>query len=120
VAATNADLAQLVVEKRFREDLFYRISTFPIVLPPLRERKEDIPEMAKYFAEKSAQRFSLPVVYPTDSDIELLCQYTWPGNVRELASVIDRAAILGNGKRLDIEHALGQYTIKHAETNTKG
>ncbi|HOV34040.1 MAG TPA: sigma-54 dependent transcriptional regulator [Candidatus Hydrogenedens sp.] len=119
VAATNADLARLVIEKKFREDLFYRISTFPIVLPPLRERKEDIPEMAKYFAEKSAQRFSLPVVYPTELDIELLCQYTWPGNVRELASVIDRAAILGNGKKLDIEHALGQYTIKKAETNQK-
>ncbi len=119
VAATNADLAQLVVEKKFREDLFYRISTFPIVLPPLRERKEDISEIAKYFAEKSAQRFSLPVVYPTELDIELLCQYTWPGNVRELASVIDRATILGNGKKLDIEHALGQYTIKQAETNQK-
>ncbi len=112
VTATNSDLAQLVIEKKFREDLFYRISTFPIILPPLRERKNDIPEMAKYFAEKSAQRFSLPVVYPTEKDIELLCQYSWPGNVRELASVIDRAAILGNGKKLEIEHALGLSNTK--------
>ncbi|MGC9055135.1 MAG: sigma-54 interaction domain-containing protein, partial [Candidatus Hydrogenedens sp.] len=112
VTATNSDLAQLVVEKKFREDLFYRISTFPIILPPLRERKEDIPEMAKYFAEKSAQRFSLPVVYPTEDDIELLCHYSWPGNVRELASVIDRSAILGNGKKLEIAHALGLSNTK--------
>ncbi len=107
VTATNADLAQMVAEKRFREDLFYRISTFPIVLPPLRERKEDIPELARYFAEKSAQRFSLPVIYPTDEDINLLTQYPWPGNVRELSAVIDRAVILGNGKRLEIARALG-------------
>jgi len=112
VTATNSDLAQLVIEKKFREDLFYRISTFPIILPPLRERKEDIPEMARYFAEKSAQRFSLPVVYPTETDIELLCQYSWPGNVRELASVIDRSAILGNGKKLEIAHALGLSNTK--------
>ncbi len=112
VTATNADLAQLVIEKKFREDLFYRISTFPIILPPLRERKEDIPELARYFAEKSAQRFSLPVVYPRDEDIELLCQYDWPGNIRELASVIDRSAILGNGKRLEIAHALGLSNTK--------
>jgi len=107
ITATNSDLAQMVVEKKFREDLYYRISTFPIILPPLRERKEDIPEMARYFSEKSAQRFSLPTVYPTEEDIELLCQYSWPGNVRELASVIDRSAILGNGKKLEIAHALG-------------
>ncbi len=107
VTATNSDLAQMVIDKKFREDLYYRISVFPIILPPLRERKEDIPEMARYFAEKSAQRFSLPVVYPTDEDIELLCQYPWPGNVRELASVIDRSAILGNGKKLEIAMALG-------------
>ncbi|MCX8064313.1 MAG: sigma-54 dependent transcriptional regulator [Candidatus Hydrogenedentes bacterium] len=107
VTATNADLAQMVAEKKFREDLFYRISTFPIVLPPLRERKEDIPELARYFAEKSAQRFSLPVIYPSDKDIELLCEYSWPGNVRELSAVIDRAVILGNGKKLEIAKALG-------------
>lgn len=112
VTATNSDLAQMVVEKKFREDLYYRISTFPIILPPLRERKEDIREMARYFAEKSAQRFSLPVVYPTEEDIELLCQYSWPGNVRELASVIDRSAILGNGKKLEIANALGLSNTK--------
>lgn len=114
VMATNSDLAQMVVEKKFREDLYYRISTFPIILPPLRERKEDIPEMARCFAEKSAQKFSLPVVYPTEEDIGLLCEYHWPGNVRELASVIDRAAILGNGKRLEIAHALGLLNTSQA------
>lgn len=110
ITATNADLAQMVAEKKFREDLYYRISTFPIVLPPLRERKEDIPELARYFAEKSAQRFSLPVIYPTDEDIALLTEYSWPGNIRELSAVIDRAVILGNGKKLEIARALGLAT----------
>lgn len=117
VTATNADLAQMVAERKFREDLFYRISTFPIVLPPLRERKEDIPELARYFAEKSAQRFSLPVIYPTDEDIALLCEYTWPGNVRELSAVIDRAVILGNGKKLEIAKALGLASSRVQTSN---
>lgn len=119
VTATNADLAQLVAERKFREDLFYRISAFPIVLPPLRERKEDIPEMARYFAEKSAQRFSLPVVYPTEEDIQLLCNYHWPGNVRELATVIDRAVILGNGKRLEVAKALGFYNLTDSDGKSR-
>lgn len=119
ITATNADLSQLVIEKKFREDLFYRISTFPIILPPLRERKEDIPEMARYFAEKSAKRFSLPVAYPDEKDIDLLCQYSWPGNIREFASVIDRATILGNGKKLEIAQALGLSNIQQTTLISK-
>ena len=107
VAATHRDLAAMVAEGRFREDLWYRIAVFPIVLPPLRERREDIADMAGHFARRAAKRFGLAPAVPTAEDLELLKAYSWPGNVRELATVIDRAAILGDGKGLDIAHALG-------------
>ncbi len=111
VAATHRDLAQMVAEGRFREDLWYRLSVFPIILPPLRERGEDIPELARHFAQRAAVRFSLPEILPTPDDIALLKAYGWPGNVRELAAVIDRAAILGNGHRLEIAKALGAGNV---------
>jgi len=107
VAATHRDLAAMVAEGQFREDLWYRIAVFPIRLPPLRERPEDIPAMARHFAERAAVRFVLPEAPLTAEDIQFLTAYPWPGNVRELGSVIDRAAILGNGKRLDVAQALG-------------
>jgi len=107
VAATHRDLAAMVAEGQFREDLWYRIAVFPIRLPPLRERPEDIPAMARHFAERAAVRFVLPEAALTADDIQLLTAYPWPGNVRELGAVIDRAAILGNGKRLDVAQALG-------------
>jgi len=107
VAATHRDLATMVAEGNFREDLWYRIAVFPIRLPPLRERPEDIPAMAKHFAERAAIRFVLPEAPLTVEDIQLLTAYSWPGNVRELGAVIDRAAILGNGKLLEVAQALG-------------
>jgi len=107
VAATHCDLASEVTKKKFREDLWYRISTFPIRLPSLRERPEDIPKIARHFAEQAATRFGLCCVMPTQDQIRLLSSYSWPGNVRELAAVIDRAAILGNGLTLEVETALG-------------
>ena len=107
VAATNRDLASMVAQGLFREDLWYRIAVFPIVLPPLRERREDIGSLALHFAERAATRFGLAPVTPTADDLSMLMAYAWPGNVRELAAVIDRAAILGDGKRLDVAIALG-------------
>jgi hydrogenase-4 transcriptional activator len=107
VAATHRDLAGMVREATFREDLWYRIAVFPILLPPLRERPEDIPAMARHFAERAAVRFGLATVMPTESDFVLLQSYDWPGNIRELGTVIDRAAILGNGRRLELAAALG-------------
>ncbi len=107
VAATHRDLAAMVAEGQFREDLWYRIAVFPIHLPPLRERHEDIPSLAAHLAEKAATRFCLPLAMPTPQDIALLQGYPWPGNIRELAAVIDRAAILGNGARLEVATALG-------------
>jgi hydrogenase-4 transcriptional activator len=107
VAATHRDLAAMVAEGRFREDLWYRIAVFPIVLPTLRERREDIAQLAEHFALRAAIRFGLAPVLPAPRDIEMMKSYPWPGNVRELAAVIDRAAILGEGKTLEIAKALG-------------
>ena len=97
----------MVAAGQFREDLWYRLAVFPIVIPPLRERREDIPELARHFAQRAATRFGLFRVEPTAEDIELLMAYSWPGNVRELATVIDRAAILGDGKQLEVAKSLG-------------
>jgi hydrogenase-4 transcriptional activator len=107
VAATHRDLAAMVAERTFREDLWYRINVFPIVLPPLRERMDDIPALAQHFARRAATRFGLPTVEPTAADLQLLAGYHWPGNIRELGAVIDRAAILGGGRFLDVQTALG-------------
>lgn len=107
VAATHRDLAQMVREGRFREDLWYRLAVFPILMPPLRDRQVDLPGLARHFAERAAVRFGLPVNYPVDEDLRLLAAYHWPGNIRELGAVIDRATILGNGASLEIAKSLG-------------
>ncbi len=111
IAATHCDLAAMVADGRFRQDLWYRIAVFPMVLPPLRERREDIAGLAVHFARRAATRFGLSPVMPTDDDLALLASYPWPGNVRELGAVIDRAAILGNGRRLDVATALGVNAV---------
>jgi transcriptional regulator with GAF, ATPase, and Fis domain len=107
VAATHRDLRAMVGEGTFREDLWYRLAVFPIDLPPLRERPEDIPALANHFALRAATRFGTPPRIPTPEDLELLVAYPWPGNVRELAAVIERAVILGNGERLELATAIG-------------
>jgi hydrogenase-4 transcriptional activator len=114
IAATHRDLPAMVAAGTFREDLWYRIAVFPIHLPPLRERPEDIPALARHFALKAARRFGTPPRIPTPDDIRLLLTYAWPGNVRELAAVLDRATILGDGKSLDLRPALGQQPASAA------
>ncbi len=111
VAATHRDLASMVKGGTFREDLWYRINVFPILLPRLSERTEDIPALARHFAERAARRFGLPHVEPTAADLQRLMQYHWPGNIRELGAVIDRAAILGDGHTLDVTTALGPVDV---------
>ncbi|MGH8721654.1 MAG: sigma-54 interaction domain-containing protein [Burkholderiales bacterium] len=107
VAATHRDLQEMVERKTFREDLWYRIGIFPIRLPSLRERPEDIPALAAHFGWRAGNRLGGGPLFLSPGDIELLVSYPWPGNVRELAAVIERAAILGDGRRLDVSGALG-------------
>ncbi len=120
IAATNQDLATMVSEGRFREDLWYRIAVFPVILPPLQQRPEDIPELANHFIHRAALRFRLTPVLPDEADIRLLQSYDWPGNIREFGAVIDRAVILGNGKTLEISKSLGwtgEYSQKIQKIN---
>ena len=112
VAATHRDLQAMVAEGNFREDLWYRISVFPIDLPPLRDRVEDIAPLAAHFANRAGRRLGGTPLTLTMEDIELLTSYPWPGNVRELAAVIERAAILGNGRGLRLRAALGPVSVK--------
>ena len=107
VAATHRDLSAMVKERTFREDLWYRVNAFPILLPTLRERLEDIPALVRHFAQRAATRFGLPYVEPTTANLAVLSSYAWPGNIRELGAVIDRAAILGGGRTLAVDVALG-------------
>ena len=107
VAATNADLPDLIAKGKFRDDLWYRINVFPIHLPSLRQRPDDIPAFAAHFTARAGKRLGGRPLVPTSRDVELLSAYSWPGNVRELAAVIERAAILGGGRRLEIAKALG-------------
>src|SRR5512145_323501 len=110
VAATHRDLPAMVESQAFREDLYYRLSVFPIVIPPLRDRPTDIRAFAEYFAERAANRFGLRAVPVSDDDVRLLSEYRWPGNVREMAAVMDRAVLIGQGRSLDVAAALGQAT----------
>jgi transcriptional regulator with GAF, ATPase, and Fis domain len=107
VAATHRDLESMVAKGAFREDLFYRISVFVIRLPPLRERLSDLPALAAHFADRAGKRYGAGGLEVTPSDLALLSRYAWPGNIRELAAVIERAAVLGGGKRLELARALG-------------
>ena len=111
IAATHRDLQALVAVGTFREDLWYRVAVFPIHLPPLRARVEDIPSLAAHFALRAAKRLGTVPLVPSPEDINLLVAYPWPGNVRELAAVIERAAILGDGKRLEVAQALGPVAV---------
>ncbi|MCY2960992.1 MAG: sigma 54-interacting transcriptional regulator [Planctomycetota bacterium] len=107
VAATHRNLEEMVAEKSFRQDLWYRIGVFPIRLPSLRERPQDIPDLAAHFAIAAGKRLGAGPLALSREDVELLVGYDWPGNVRELAAVIERAAILGDGRKLDVRGALG-------------
>ncbi len=104
IAATNRDLEQLIVDGEFREDLFYRLSVFPVEVPPLRERGEDIVQLAQHFLEQTCNEFGRDDLTLTQSQAANLRAYDWPGNIRELKNVIERAVILSTGKvlRLDL------------------
>jgi DNA-binding NtrC family response regulator len=103
IAATNADLRAALEEGRFREDLYYRLNVLPINIPPLRDRKEDIPFLARHFVRKIAPDLGSPAGGVSEAAIEKLMTYHWPGNVRELENVIERSLVLGTGETLEPE-----------------
>lgn len=101
IAATNTDLKELVASGAFREDLYYRIAVIPIVLPPLRERKEDIPLLVDCFLEKFSKENNKPLKRITPKALALLTEYDWPGNVRELENIIERAVLVSDSEEID-------------------
>jgi two-component system, NtrC family, response regulator PilR len=103
IAATNCDLREMVEDGRFREDLYYRLHVISVYLPPLRERKEDIPVIAHHFLAKYSEENRKPGLELTVAALDLLMEYDWPGNVRELENVIERAVVLATGQRIDTD-----------------
>src|SRR6185312_3754600 len=103
IAATNRDLRQMVTDGKFQEDLFYRLNVIPIEIPPLRERRDDIPQLAEHFIRKHAQRTGRRVERIDEGVLAALQQYDWPGNVRELENVIERAVVLSTGPAITLD-----------------
>jgi len=97
LAATNRDLAQMVQQRQFRADLYYRLNVFPITLAPLRERKEDIPPLVEHFVRRSAERLCKSIEEVPDEVMDVLTNYWWPGNIRELQNFVERAVIMSTG-----------------------
>jgi formate hydrogenlyase transcriptional activator len=104
VAATNRDLAQMVGDGHFRRDIYYRLNVFPVMLPPLRERLEDIPRLVRHFTQRFARRMGRRIETIPAAVMDALVRYPWPGNVREMQNVIERAVILSPGPSLQIPH----------------
>ena len=106
IAATNQNLVDEVRARRFRQDLFYRLNVFPLELPPLRARKDDVPQLVTHIIARVSKRHRVPASPLTAEDIQWLQRYDWPGNIRELQNVIERAVILSKGMRLRLDVAL--------------
>jgi len=116
IAATNRDLEKLIVDGEFREDLFYRLSVFPVEVPPLRERGEDVIQLAQLFLERTCNDFGRPVMTLTRAQADKLYEYSWPGNVRELKNVIERAVILSPGNVLRLDLSMPNSGAMHSNT----
>ncbi len=106
IAATHRDLRAMMQEEKFREDLFYRFNVFPIEIPPLRERREDIPLLVNYFVSKLSQRMRKQITSVSRQTMEVLTNHSWRGNVRELANFIERAVIVTRGEELEVPAAM--------------
>jgi formate hydrogenlyase transcriptional activator len=105
IAATNRDLASMVAERKFREDLFYRLNVFPVLVPALRDRREDIPLLVRYLVEDYAARLNKAILPAAPDTIRMLMGYAWPGNIRELQNIIERAAILYDGGPFTVDES---------------
>ena len=106
ITATNRDLVEATQNGEFREDLYFRLAVFPLELPPLRDRSDDVPSLAELFTRKYASELGREPVELSDDDVKRLCSYVWPGNVRELQNVIERALITSNNGALNLDRAL--------------
>ncbi len=115
IAATNRDLARLAEQKEFRADLFYRLSVFPLSLPPLRERRSDIPELVRYFVGKFSERMNRYVQYIPDQTMDAMVAYDWPGNIRQLQNFVEHGVILSEGAAF--QPALGQLRCSSVPQN---
>ncbi|MFO7750424.1 MAG: sigma 54-interacting transcriptional regulator, partial [Desulfobacteraceae bacterium] len=104
IAATHQDLYQLVQQKRFREDLFYRLKVFPVAVPPLRRRREDIPLLVRYFMDKGNKREKKTIAHVSPDAMKKLMEYPWPGNVRELENAMEHAFVLCRSGQIETEH----------------
>jgi formate hydrogenlyase transcriptional activator len=102
VAATHRDLAAMVADDRFRSDLYYRLNVFPLTLPPLRDRTDDIPRLVRHFTQRFAQRMGRRIESIPSAAMDALVRYPWPGNIRELQNIIERAVILSPGPSLQV------------------
>jgi transcriptional regulator with GAF, ATPase, and Fis domain len=120
LAATNRDLHAAVEAGTFRQDLFYRLNVFPIHVPPLRDRLEDIPLLVEYFAEQYAKKAGKKIESIKRKTLELLQAYDWPGNIRELQNVIERAVILCDGDTLVVDETWLQYESPRPSVATRG
>ncbi len=120
IAATNRDLLQMIEDHRFRADLYYRISVFPISLPPLRERPEDIPELVRHFVAKCSEHMNQPVLTVRPETMAAMASYSWPGNVRELQNVVERGVIISQGPifRLDLDQLQDRTTSHSSNART--
>ncbi len=105
IAATNRDLEEWVAAGRFRSDLFYRLNVFPLQLPPLRNRRSDIPQLVSFFLQRFANKFGRKIEAAEKETMELLMDYSWPGNIRELQNIIERAVVLAAGPVLSVDAA---------------
>ncbi len=117
IAATNKDLKTMVEEGQFREDLFYRLNVFPIYIPPLRERKEDIPKLAYYFLRHFCRKTGKRIEGFSDEALESLRDYEWPGNVRQLKNVVERLVIMADQPKVDLVHLLDQLQMRQRWLN---
>jgi formate hydrogenlyase transcriptional activator len=118
LAATNASLTQMVAEKKFRSDLYYRLNVFPVTVPPLRERREDIPLLVRHFAKKYAQRMGKRIESIPKETMDALSRYAWPGNIRELQNLMEHAALLSSGPSLRVP--LGEILNDTGHSATSG
>ena len=118
VAATNRNLKQMVDEGKFRSDLYYRLNVFPLTVPPLRERRDDIPLLIRYFTQKHAMRMKRDIEEIPSASLDALTRYEWPGNIRELQNVIERSVILSRGRVLQI--ALPELPVSQAVRTRMG